>query len=197
MSVQGEGDMFSRRAAIFVVTLSAIVVAGCASGPQVRTDADPSVNLASYKTFGFFDNLATDKSQYTTMLTSRLKAATQREMEKRGYRLATSNPELLINFNVNVADRTKVESTPSMGGYYGYRRGMYGMWGGYPQDVHTTNYQEGTLAIDLVDAAKKQLVWHGVAQGKISSKARENPGPAIDNVVTQIFAKHPVPAQTS
>ena len=56
------------------------------------------------------------------------------------------------------------------------------------------HYQEGTLSIDLVDAAKKSLVWQGVAQGRIDKKKAENPGPAIDTVVADIFAKFPVPA---
>lgn len=71
---------------------------------------------------------------------------------------------------------------------------MYGVWGGYPQDIQTVHYQEGTLTIDLVDAAKKQLVWQGVAQGRIHKKAVQNPGPAIDKAVTDIFAKFPIPA---
>lgn len=176
-------------AALTLIMLSAV---GCTSGPEIRADADPTANLSSYKTFAFFEELATDKSAYTTMLTSRLKSAIRREMERRGYTLATSDPQLLVNFNVNVQDRTEVESTPT-GAYYGYRAGRYGMWGGYPQDVYTTHYQEGTLAIDLVDAAKRQLVWQGVARGRINKSAVENPDQAIDKVVAEIFAKHPVP----
>ena len=62
--------------------LSALLAA-CASGPTVRADGDPSVNLASYKTFAFFDNLATDRSKYSTMLTTRLKDSTRRDGEAR------------------------------------------------------------------------------------------------------------------
>jgi hypothetical protein len=172
--------------------LSAILAA-CASGPTIRADGDPSVNLATYKTFGFFDQLATDKSKYSTMLTTRLKDSTRRELQRRGYQ-ESEQPQLLVNFNTNVENRTDVQSTPSASaGFYGYRAGMYGAWGGYPQDVHTTHYQEGTLAIDLVDAVKKQLVWQGVAQARITKSMRENPSEAIDSVVTDIFEKYPVP----
>jgi hypothetical protein len=172
--------------------LSALLAA-CASGPTIRADGDPSVNLATYKTFGFFDQLATDKSKYSTMLTTRLKDSTRRELQRRGYQ-ESEQPQLFVNFNTNVENRTDVQSTPSASaGFYGYRAGMYGAWGGYPQDVHTTHYQEGTLAIDLVDAAKKQLVWQGVAQARITKSMRENPSAAIDSVVTDIFAKYPVP----
>ena len=83
---------------------------------------------------------------------------------------------------------------PSTGGFYGYRAGMYGPWAGYPQDIETVHYQEGTLSIDLVDAAKQKLVWQGVAQGRIDKSKLQNPGPAIDKVVSEIFSKYPIPA---
>ena len=177
-------------------------LAACSSGPNIRADSDPSANFASYKTFGFFDPLATDKAGYSTLLTARLKDAVKRQLETRGYTYQEASPDLQINFNVNVADKTEVRSTPSasMGyGYYGYRGGMYGAWSGYPYDVETTNYKQGTLTIDAVDAEKKALVWQGVAEGRISKEAMKNPAPAIDSAVAQIFqqfpGRTPAPAQ--
>lgn len=177
---------------LLLIALAFCTVA-CTSGPQVRTDSDPSANLSSYKTFGFFEELATDKSSYSTMITSRLKDATRRELMRRGYQEAAENPELLVNFSTNVDTRTEVQSTPSAG-FYGYRAGMYGAWGGYPTDVHTTHYKQGTLVIDLVDAAKRQLVWQAVAQGRLSKKAVENPAASIDKLIAEMFEKYPVPA---
>jgi hypothetical protein len=168
-------------------------ITACASGPNIRSDGDPAANLSSYKTFGYFDRLSTDQSAYTTILTSRLKESTRRELEQRGYQYAQMNPQLLVNFHVNVRDRTDVQSTPTAGGYYGYRAGMYHGWAGYPQGVETVHYKEGTLGIDLVDASKQQLLWQGVAEGKIKKASLENPAAAIDQVVGQIFAKFPTP----
>lgn len=174
----------------------ALCIAACTSGPKVRVDADPSVNLSSYKTFAFFEELATDKSSYSTMITSRLKDATRRELKRRGYEEVTQSPNLLVNFSTNVENRTDVQSTPSAsGGFYAYRGGMYGAWGGYPTDIHTTHYQEGTLVIDLVDAEKRQLVWQAVAQGRLSKKALENPTESIDALIADMFEKYPVPAR--
>jgi hypothetical protein len=188
-----EISMRATNVATLLITIAlSSVIASCSSGPQIRVDGDPTVNLSSYKTFGFFQQVETDKSKYTTMISSRLKDATRRELQKRGYQEADTNPQLLVNFNTNVENRTDVQSTPSAG-FYGYRAGAYGMWAGYPQDVQTTHYQEGTLAIDLVDAAKKQLVWQGVAQARITKSMRENPTETIDSVVADIFAKYPVP----
>jgi len=172
-----------------------MLVAGCgSSGPAIRADADPAVDFSRYHTFGFFEPLATDKAGYSTLLSSRLKQATQRELEARGFAYDQAKPDLRINFNVNVVEKTDVRSSPSMSagyGYYGYRSGMYGAWGGYPYDVTTTNYRQGTLAIDAVDAERDALVWQGVAEGRISKEAMKNPAPAIDSAVAQIFAQFP------
>jgi len=178
---------------VVVATGCCVIVAACESGPKIRADADPSVNFSSYNTFGFFEKMATDKSRYGTMLTSRLKDATRRELQKRGYK-EDAQPQLLVNFNTNVENRTEVQSTGTSAsyGFYGYRAGMYGAWGGYPNDVYTTHYQEGTLAIDLVDTSKQQLVWQGIAQARLTKTMMENPEATINSVVTDIFAKYPV-----
>jgi hypothetical protein len=173
----------------------ALLLAACESGPTIRADGDPSVDFTAYKTFGFFDQLSTDKSKYATMLTGRLKDATRAELTKRGYTEAPE-PQLLVNFSTNVENRTEVQSTGTSAsyGFYGYRAGMYGAWGGYPQDVYTTHYQQGTLAIDMVDSAKKQLVWQGIAQARLTKTMLDNPGAAIGSVVADIFERYPVKA---
>lgn len=174
-----------------VVAAGCALVVACASGPTIRADGDPSVDFTAYKTFGFFEQLSTDKSKYATMLTGRLKDATRAELTKRGYQEA-QQPQLLVNFSTNVENRTEVQSTGTSAGFYGYRSGMYGAWGSYPNDVYTTHYQQGTLAIDLVDSTKKQLVWQGVAQAKLTKTMLDNPGAAIGSVVADIFEKYPV-----
>jgi hypothetical protein len=179
----------SARCALAVLTT--LLLLGCETTPKITTNADPSANLSTYKTFAFLEPLSTDKSSYTSILTTRLKSATQRELEKHGLVYDSAAPQLLVNFNVNVQEKTDVQSMPAAGGYYGYRSGLYAGWAGYPQDIQTIHYREGTLGIDLVDAAKRQLVWQGVAVGEISEKARENQGEAVDKVVAQVMAKYP------
>jgi hypothetical protein len=179
-----------------LVSMCLVLAAGCVTGPSIRVDKDPNVDLTQYKTFGFFDQVATDRAQYSTIITNRLKSATRTQLERVGYTYDEREPNLRVNFYLNVTQKQEIRSTPSasMGvGYYGYRGGMYGAWGGYPYDVETVNYREGTLSIDLVDAKQNQLVWQGVAEGRVSDEARKNPGPAIDAVVAEIFRNFPNP----
>lgn len=177
--------------------LALAALTACATGPKIRTDYDRSVNLATYRTYGFAQELGTDRGGYSTLVTGHFKRAVSREMEARGYTFSADRPDLLVNFFTSVRERTEVQSTPraSVGfGYYRYRTGLYTAWPLYGRDVDTTTYQIGTASIDVVDAARRQLVWEGTAEGALSDKVLENPGPAIDKAVTQIFAKYPVAA---
>ena len=75
--------------------------------------------------------------------------------------------------------------------YYGYRYGLYGAWPLYDNDVRTVTYPIGTANIDVVDARQKQMIWEGVAQGRLSDQDMNNPRDSIAQVVTQLFARFP------
>lgn len=182
----------SSRVAARLLALTAIaLLAACASGPSIQTETNPTVNLSSYKSFAFFSPLATDKAGYETTLTTRLKRATRSNLEAKGYVFSEADPDLLVNFYVNIEAKQEIRSynTAPVGyGYYGYRYGLYGGWG---TEVHTVNYKEGTLTIDLVDADRKLLAWQGQAEGRVTRKADENPDAAIGSVVAEIMTGLP------
>jgi hypothetical protein len=60
--------------------------------------------------------------------------------------------------------------------------------------VQTVHYKTGTANVDLIDAKRKQLIWEGVAEGRIRDEALDNPGPAIDRVVAELFTRYPARA---
>ena len=80
-------------------------------------------------------------------------------------------------------------------GYYGYRHGIYSTWPLY-QETDVDQYTQGTLNVDVVDARRKQMVWEGVAVGRVTSKTRKNLAAAIDAVMPEIFAKFPRPVHS-
>lgn len=176
-----------------------LALSGCASGPEVRADYDRSANFSSYKTFAFASPLGTDRNGYQSVISQHLKAATKLELEARGMKQVTDSPQLLINFNASLSDKLAVHSTPTMSvgmtrGYYGYRGGMYSAWPMYADQTTVTQYKEGTLNIDVVDAARKQLVWEGVVTDSVDQKMMDNVEAAINVAVKAAFAKYPVAA---
>jgi hypothetical protein len=186
---------------LFVATLAgaALLAAGCASGPQVRAEHDKTVDFSQYRTFGFVNPLGTDREGYQTMVSRYLMSATQRELEARGLRFDENSPQLLVNFSGRLNDRLLTTTMPSTAvmvgaghGYYGYRTGFYTTWPLYQSETHVDTYREGTLNIDVIDAARKQMVWEGVAVGRVTEKTMDNLKPEIDEAVTAIFSKYPV-----
>ena len=65
-----------------------------------------------------------------------------------------------------------------------------GLWGAYPQDFWVSEYPEGTLVIDLVDARSQKLVWRAycVAEGTGMSDAA-----FIQKAVSKAFERFPPP----
>lgn len=180
---------------IALLALSIALLGACASGPSYRTDYDSAANFASYKTYGFFDELGTDQAGYSSLVTQHFKSAVRREMDALGYAYADSEPDLLVNFFANAEQKSEVRTrktpTPSVTrfGYYGYRRGRYATYPLYTTEVETVNYQTGTANIDLVDRASNQLVWEGVAEGRLSREAMSNPRPVIDAIVSELLTR--------
>jgi len=172
-----------------------VLLAGCStSGPTIHSDFDRDVDFTSYQTFAFVDPLGTDKSGYSTLVTSHFKSAARQEMEQLGYSYSEQSPDLLVNFFSNTENRTEVRSTPSITasyGYYGYRSGLYMGLPLYSSETATRHYKMGTLNIDVVDAEREQLIWEGISEGKLSKEAMANPREAIRAAVQQIFTTYP------
>jgi hypothetical protein len=177
--------------------LVAVALLACESAPQVRSDYDKAADFGAFHTYNFVSQPSTDKLGYSSLLTQQIESAVATEMEKRGY-MRSEHPDLLVNFSGKLQRTQKVESSPSaVGPYYGYRVGLYGAWPGYGNDVYTVNYTEGTLNIDLVDAARKQMVWEGVGVGEVTEEKQQSRQATLNAAVAAIFAKFPFRAGQS
>jgi len=178
-----------KRIALLPALAVASLLSACASGPDIRSDYDHGADFARYRSFGFMSPLGTDKAGYSSLLTERLKTATRGQMEMRGYTYDAQSPDLLVNFNARLQQKTQV--TPAPGPYYGYRMGFYGGWPGYGWGDDVYQYNEGTLNIDLIDARHKQLVWEGISQGIVDDVAKAASPQNVDASVAQIFSRYP------
>jgi hypothetical protein len=173
-----------------------LALTGCAaSGPEIRTDYDANADFARFSTFAFMDREERGVARsYDTIADRRVIAAVTRELEDRGYRLAETDPDLLVNFAISTEDVQEIRSVPSTmmpPPWYGWRAGYYYPWPAYTYETWVDTYQRGTLFIDLVDPERRQLVWEGSAVGRVTEAARGDPGAALDGAVSEIFARYP------
>jgi hypothetical protein len=174
------------------------MLTACESGPKIRSNLDPAANLSGYKTYMFPERVGTDRPGVSTPITSYFKESIRREMDARGYKYVEGGPaDLLINFNANSKENVDVRTTPgsTMGygygyGYYGYRGGMYGATA-FPPEVETVRYRQGTANVDVVDLSRKQVVWEGIAEARLTDKMMKDPRTAISSVIAEMFLQYP------
>lgn len=171
------------------------LLAGCATGPRISTEADPEADFSRYRTFAFYSPLAIEREGYTSASSERMKAAARAQMESRGYAFAANGkPDLWVNINAFTERRTDVSTVPTVdyAYYYSYRARGYYVVPYWRDRTDVYRYTEGTINIDLVDVARNRLVWEGIAVGRVSnSKDPAQRDARIDGAIADIFAQFP------
>jgi hypothetical protein len=168
-----------------------LLLAACSPTLKVNSDYDKSVDFSGYKTFAMYS--LQDKSGAISQLNqNRIIDAVKKQMTAKGFTENDANPDVLVNVVTYLKEKQQVTANTNYYGYGGYYRPY--AWGGGMASGTTTystyNYHDGTLMIDVVDAAKKQLVWQGVGNKEID-KPSKNMDEAINNAVAKILASFP------
>lgn len=174
-----------------------LLVSGCTSGPQIKSDYDRSVDFSEYRTYGFFPRLSIEDQDYSTSYGSIFRDAISREMNARGY-IKSDDPDLLINVSGRLTEKTDVRTmTDPFPMYYRYRAGFYQPWYGYGYGArtHVSQYTEGTVNVDVVDADEKKMIFEGVGVGRLrENRTSEQIRAAINSAVARMFEGYPATA---
>jgi hypothetical protein len=175
--------------------MASLGLAACSSEQATtRVDSRPGVDLTRYKTYNFMDEVARNDSAFMNSGSNifDLKRAVTRELEARGFRKA-DQPDMWINLGLVTQQRTQTREANYLtdgAPYYIGQRNYHWQAG----DIPVGQYQEGTVTIDLVDAARKELVWQGTTSS-ILSRTPTRAAKQIDKGVADVFARFPVPAR--
>jgi hypothetical protein len=175
-----------------MLAMSLALVQGCQIvSPDLRADFDPGVDFSKYRSFKFVQLPSVAGLGFPPFVTEQLLSSVANQMTLRGYQWEQSYPDLLINVYAKPNKRRR--SQPSFA-YYDYR--YYGTWPGYQMhDIYTTDYDPGTLNIDLIDASRMQMVWEGRGIGLLTSSPPKDRSREYDaeirQAVQQIFDGYP------
>jgi len=186
----------ARTVKLIILLFLGYAMGGCSSGPSILSDYDHSAPFDSYSTYNFMQGAGPDHGDYQSFFSKYVIEAITVEMENRGY-AKSDDPDLLVNFNARLQDKTKVRTTsappPMYGSYYGYRGSYYGAWGGYGYgtETHVSQYTEGTFNIDIVDNKTHQLIWEAVGVGRVTEKKLENLEEVVKTAVPNYFSLYP------
>ncbi len=171
---------------LLFLLFSAAVLSSC-STVKVTSDFDKTAGFASYKTYAFTQdamNLPLDDLNKNRILT-----AVSNELAAKGF-TKSDKPDVLIDLKIKTEKQQTATATNSGGYGYGYR---YGWGGGFSTTtINYDTYTDGTLFIDMIDAAKNQLVWQGrgtktIDEDASAKKKDEN----LNYAIKLIFAQYP------
>lgn len=168
-------------------TFALLLLVGCASGPTVNVDSDPSANVSGYRTYSWaFSSTPRGMNPLTY---ERVKSSIDSNLASRGYSQASPG-DFAVGFTLGARDKVEVDDFGAYGPYY---RGWG--WGPRYSNLDVRNVTEGTLTIDIYDTGTKKPVWHGVATQNIGSTAVTQE--QIDVAVNAVLAKFgpPPPAK--
>lgn len=168
-------------------------VAACSPVRVESTSQTPGVDFTAYKTYNFMDVTARNEAAFaggSGLSVDHLKQAVAREMERRGYQRADS-PDLWVNIGVVSEQKVQTRETTIRDAprYIGQRRYRW-----ESQQVPVREYTEGTATVDVVDAARNERIWQGVAASAIGKDA----GKLVERInegITAMFAEYPVQPQ--
>jgi hypothetical protein len=161
----------------------------CSSVRVVKTEPGDNFALSNYKTFGFYPIEATGDIPENTLYRSQLDALKEtaaRQLEARGLKRTDTNPELMVNIGVTVAEKVQTRQTNLLTdppNYIGQRRYTW-----RSQEVETGRYRQGTVDVHLVDRPRNEMVWRGIVEGIVPNKSASLEK-RIDESMDKLFSK--------
>jgi hypothetical protein len=138
----------------------------------VYVEQSESANFAKYKTYAWVEMRAAqnDSRNVTGLAGDVIHRTTKEELDKKGWRETTSNPDVLLSYDVLVERTTQQQSNPVYTQPFSrvYYNPFFRRWGTvyYPSrfvgyDTYTVPVQEGTLTLTMTDARTDSTVWQG------------------------------------
>lgn len=170
------------------ILVFALVLTSCSS-VRVATDYDREANFDQYKTFAFFKP-GIDKAEISDLDKRRILRAIETELLAKGY-TKSEDPDMLVSMFTKSTQRVDVYN--NAWGWGGWGWGGYGGWGWGPgwggNQVSTST--EGMLYIDIIDNAKKELIWQGSGTGYLVTNNIEKKEARIKEFVQKTLMQFP------
>lgn len=170
----------------FLLVCSILLLSAC-SAIKVSTDYDATIDFTKYKTFAFFKP-GIDKANISDLDKKRILRAIEFELEAKGM-TKSENPEMLVSIFTKSRERVQVDQN-NFGYGFGWGWNPW-MMNGFQSNVNVSQYSEGTLFVDFIDKAKKELIWQGVGTGALRIQNREKKEARIKEFVKEIIARFP------
>ena len=193
--------------------LSLVLVWNC--GPKISSTVKTSKDLSKYETYAYLPNSSIKAPENTNQsedVGENIIEAMNNNMQKIGYTLDRSDPDLLVVINTNYDKETDVDVTRDL--YYDYNYAYYPYTTALPvnsyyndyyytgynsydrivdYDVTMDKYTDADMVVSLVDKDTRNIVWTGSVDEFYTYQ--NNASAEVAKFVDDIFENYPTISQ--
>ena len=174
--------------ALVIALLPAIAFA-----QKTTYDFDKTATFGAFRSYAFKEGTPTKNE----LIDKRLLAAIEAQLAAKGFVKNDTAPDVFVVFHIAFDEQQDISAYSSGPMYGGYGYGWGGGWGSTTTDVRVREILVGTLAIDIIDAKKKQVAWRGLGTKEIDTNAKpEKRDSNITKAVEKIFKNYPPKVRT-
>ena len=168
-----------KRLNVFIVLCLMVLAVSCSTDRWQISDSE-----ADLSTLRTYDWATTRKGEEKSRLNITIRSAVNRELEAKGFRMTSDNPDFLTTAWVKREERRGVTD----------RNVDYGRsgWSWVSSGVDRNGNQKGTLILDFLDPESRQPIWRGSARANLLPNTASNEQEReIDRTVQDIFEDFP------
>jgi hypothetical protein len=159
-----------------LAVLAALFAIGCMGGVEVKTAVAPDANFSSAHSFKFLKyapgHVANPAASADPMLESTITGREVRQdiaqdLAARGYTHEHDAADLSVAYYIGAKQKLQVTNYDYGYRFWGWRDWRWGRrWGPWP-DQQVTEFDEGTVVVDVLDGSGQKLLWRGVGKSEV------------------------------
>ena len=173
---------------LLIALLFLLLANSCSTVYQAYSEEEPGVNIYKYLTYNWLERTQIEEDKVSLLLSDtterKIRSSVEAELAHYGFRQCDVEPDLMLHYHAIVKNKEiyYLDWTCDDEEWHKYGR---------CQRIRETNFREGTLIIDFIDARNSNQVWRGVAIGAVDNMSRETVDKQIEEAVRRIFKKFP------
>src|SRR5690606_32281928 len=187
--------MATRFPAVVFCIINLLLFTGCQqTGPRIETRKAEAVDFSRYQTYALLKSsrAATPDNEIAQHFVNSIRS----QMNALGYTYDEQQPDLLINYQVNIQNLLKETGNAeparvTEGGYYTHSQEIYQGMPAAEERTHLFIERKGAARIDIIDARKRELIWQGDAEGHLTEDTLIQPEAPIHNTVRSLLREFP------
>ena len=174
----------------FLSVLAVLLLTSCTS-VRLGLDYDTSTDFSTFRTFAWFPDSQRkddDTNLKNPLMDARIRTAIEDTLSSRGYgKVPLESADFLVGYHLSIEKKLDVNT---MNATFGY--GRYGRGGSVGFQTSVSEYDEGTIIIDIADSETEILVWRGSGSRRIGeSRDPDTMTEKVNRAVSEILSQFP------